>query len=314
MKSNEKLTKNIFVIPLTLLCCFLWGSAFPCIKIGYKLFDIVSDDSASQLLFAGIRFAIAGLMVIIINSIGKKKIITPKKEELSIIAKVSVFQTILQYIFFYLGTARTSGVNSSIIVASNVFFSLIFSTIFFHQEKLKINKVIGCIIGFTGVIIIIAGSGTISSIVSLKGEGFVLVSAVSSSLSTVLLKKYGETSDPVMISGYQFFFGGIVMTVTGLMFGGRITAVTHKGLIILFYLAVISSVAYTLWGILLKYNPVSKITVIGFMNPVFGVLLSTIFLGESKEAFGIYGVFALILVCAGIFIVNKEFKDKRRDI
>ena len=35
-----------------LVCCALWGSAFPCIKIGYGLFGIPAHDSASQLLFA----------------------------------------------------------------------------------------------------------------------------------------------------------------------------------------------------------------------------------------------------------------------
>ncbi len=38
-------------------------------------------------------------------------------------------------------------------------------------------------------------------------------------------------------------------------------------------------------GILLKHNPVSKLSVIGLMNPVFGVLLSAVFLGEAAEAF-----------------------------
>lgn len=310
MKLNEKLTKNIFVIPLTLLCCFLWGSAFPCIKTGYKLYEISSDDSASQLLFAGIRFTLAGIMVIAINSLFSKKIILPEKKNIGIVMKVSLFQTILQYLFFYLGTARTSGVNSSIIVASNVFFSMIFSTLIFHQEKLRINKIAGCILGFAGVVIIIAGGGKISSVMSMKGEGFVLISAVSSSLSTVLMKKYSSKANPVMISGYQFFFGGIIMAVFGLLFGGKITHITFSGIILLFYLAVISSVAYTLWGVLLKYNPVSKIVVMGFMNPVFGVLLSAIFLGENKEAFGIYGIAALLLVCIGIFLVNKEFKKE----
>ena len=44
--------------------------------------------------------------------------------------------------------------------------------------------------------------------------------------------------------------------------------------------------------------------VFGFMNPVFGVLLSALFLGESSQAFGLTGVAALLLVCVGIMIVN----------
>ena len=74
---------------------------------------------------------------------------------------------------------------------------------------------------------------------------------------------------------------------------------------LLLYMAMISAVAYTLWGVLLKYNPVSRVSVFGFMNPVFGVLLSALILGESAQALSIYALAALVLVSLGIYVVNK---------
>ena len=74
---------------------------------------------------------------------------------------------------------------------------------------------------------------------------------------------------------------------------------------LLLYMAMISAVAYTLWGVLLKYNPVSRVSVFGFMNPVFGVLLSALILGESAQALSIYALAALVLVSMGIYVVNK---------
>ena len=71
-------------------------------------------------------------------------------------------------------------------------------------------------------------------------------------------------------------------------------------------MAMISAVAYTLWGILLKYNPVGKVAVFGFTNPIFGVILSAVFLGEKNQAFGVQGLVALVLVSVGIFMVNKS--------
>ena len=71
-------------------------------------------------------------------------------------------------------------------------------------------------------------------------------------------------------------------------------------------MAMISAVAYSLWGILLKYNPVSRIAVFGFMNPVFGVILSALLLGENNQAFSLYGLAALVLVSLGIFLVNRR--------
>ena len=68
-------------------------------------------------------------------------------------------------------------------------------------------------------------------------------------------------------------------------------------------------VAYSLWGILLKYNPVSKVAVFGFMNPVFGVILSALLLGEGAQAAGVKSLIALLLVSIGIYVVNKKEGD-----
>lgn len=87
---------------------------------------------------------------------------------------------------------------------------------------------------------------------------------------------------------------------------GKLTVITGKGISMLIYLALVSAVAYSIWGILLKYNPVSKVAIFGFVNPISGVILSSIFLDEKGQSFGMKGIFALILVCIGIFIVNYQ--------
>ena len=87
------------------------------------------------------------------------------------------------------------------------------------------------------------------------------------------------------------------------MMGGRIHTASMPAMILLIYMALISAVAYTLWGILLKYNPVSKVSIFGFTNPVFGVILSAIILREGN-VFGMKDLIALVLVSIGILIVN----------
>lgn len=72
----------------------------------------------------------------------------------------------------------------------------------------------------------------------------------------------------------------------------------------LVYLALLSAAAYSLWGILLKYNPVSRVSIYNFMTPVFGVLLSWLMLTEASNVKVINVVISLLLVCAGIFLLN----------
>ena len=304
IKSNTTiLTKNWCVCILAVFCCLLWGSAFPSIKIGYELFQIPSSDIATQILFAGYRFALAGIIVVIIGSFMKGQFLLPSRSSIPKIVKICLLQTVVQYFFFYIGMAHTTGVKGSIITASNAFISIIFSSLIFKLETLDFRKILGCIVGFAGVVIInLSGSSTGVSF-NLIGDGFIVLSTSASALAAIFMKRYSQNDDPVLLSGYQFMFGGIIMAVLAYIAGGRLHIYNLGGLLLLFYLALLSAVAYTIWGILLKHNPISKVTVFGFSNPVFGVILSTLILKEGN-AFGMRAVIALLLVCIGIFIVN----------
>ena len=253
-KSKQILQSPMIVTAFAIFCCLLWGSAFPCIKLGYQLFAISSGDIASQILFAGIRFTFAGILTILAGSLIQKKFLVPKKESLSKILKLSMFQTVLQYLFFYIGLAHTTGVKGSIVNAVNVFFSILVSCLMFRLEKLDQKKLIGCIIGF---------------------------------------------------------IGGLVMAAAGLCFDGKISVVTVSGLLLLLYMAFISAGAYTIWSLLLKYNPVSKVAVFGFCTPIFGVILSAILLGE-QTGIQLKTVAALVFVCAGIIVVNSKRRKFNR--
>ena len=151
---------------------------------------------------------------------------------------------------------------------------------------------------------------------SFMGEGFVFIAQLFYAISSALIKKYSKKYNVVTMSGYQFMAGGVIRILIGVMGGGSIVgglvrdgaftmSIAVPAVALLLYMAMISAVAYTLWGVLLKYNPVSRVSVFGFMNPVFGVLLSALILGESAQALSIYALAALVLVSLGIYVVNK---------
>ena len=123
------------------------------------------------------------------------------------------------------------------------------------------------------------------------------------------MKIFSKDENPVALSGWQFLIGGLIMMLCGYAAGGRLTVWTGKGVLLLLYMAMISAVAYSLWSILLKYNPVSKVAVFGFMNPVCGVILSAVLLGETGSL-SVMSVAALVLVCMGIYIVNRPEKTE----
>ena len=301
-------SKTPILILIALICCALWGSATPAIKTGYQLLDV--SGVPSIMLFAGIRFAAAGVLTVIIFSIARRKLLYPKLENVPKVLTVSAFQTVIQYIFFYLGLALTTGVKGTVTSGSGAFFAVIIASLIFKQEKLTAKKIIACIIGFAGIVIINFNGLTLTNDpMDLLGVGSVLLSTISSSFSSVLIKRYSKDEDPVTISGYQFIVGGIFMIIVGLIFGGKITVSDASGVLILLYLALLSAVAYSLWGILLKHNPVSRVTVFNFTTPIFGTLLTILLLpGENSALAPVNLVITLILVSAGIFLLNYQPK------
>ena len=94
------------------------------------------------------------------------------------------------------------------------------------------------------------------------------------------------------------------MAIVAFIMGGHIELWGLASVGVLVYLAFLSAIAYSLWGVLLKYNPVSKVTVYSFMIPVFGVLLSALMLTEQSNVSAIILVITLILICTGIMLLN----------
>ena len=313
IKEPEKFfSKNYIVCIGAIICCILWGSAFPCVKIGYRLFEIDTESVPSLMLFAGMRFLLAGVLVIIFGCITQRRFIYPKPSDIWRVGLVSVFQTIAQYTFFYIGLAHTAGVKASVLNGLGVFFTILSACFIFRTEKFNLVKLAGCILGFGGVILInIGGDFTFSF--SMLGEGFVILSGLSSAVAAGFVKVFSKREDTAVLCGYQFFFGGIVLAVIGLAAGGKIGYTGVGGIFMLLYLAFLSACAFTLQGFLLKYNPVSKVAVFKSTNPVFGAVFSAIILGESKQLLSVFTLIALILVCLGIFIINK-FGEKRLKI
>lgn len=295
-------TNGLVVVLIAVLCNCLWGSAIPAIKIGYRLFNI-TDSVSTKLLFAGIRFVIAGIMVLIVYIFMNKKLPVLKKKYIIPVTGLAIVQTTIQYIFFYIGVANCAAANGSIVNSCTTFISVILAHFIYKNDRLDYNKVIGCIIGFSGVLICTIGPGAQTSThVSILGEGFVIIAALAFSISGVMSKYVTKKVDSVITTGYNLLIGGIILMITGIVAGGHFDTVTGAGIVVMAYLALLSAVAFTLWTILLKYNKIGRICIYNFVIPVSGIFLAGIVLHEDIWHLRYFS--ALLLVSAGIIIVN----------
>lgn len=301
---NENVFKNIYVIMiLALICCFLWGSAFPSVKIGYEVFSIGVGDTYKKLVFAGYRFFLSSMMIFLFCALTGRSL-KVKKQDILKVTFLGIMQTSIQYLFFYIGLSNTSGTKGSILAATTTFFSVILSSFFYKEDKLTFKKLIGVILGFTGVTIINMNGGKIQGGFTFTGEGFILISSLVGALAAIYTKKIAKDIPPFIVSGYQLFIGSIFLILIGHLGGSGGLDFTSKGTILLLYLGFISAAAFSIWTVLLKYNGVGKITIYKFCIPLFGILLSYIFLGE--RALGLNVILATALVVSGIIIINKS--------
>lgn len=302
------LQRGPIIILLALFCTILWGTAYPAVKIGYELFAIDSANDFGKLLFAGLRFTLAGLMTLAVSVILQKKLLIPQRQHWCGIALLGLVQTTGQYIFFYLGLSNTTGVKGSILYALATFFVVIFAHFLFPDDKMNLQKILGCCIGFVGVLLITFDGTGLGGGFTFTGEGFIMLSTLSSALGALISRSVAQGQDPVVVTGYQLTGGGLILIFIGLIGHGHFDSITAPGILLLLYMAFLSAAAFTVWTMLLKYNPASKIAVYNFLIPIFGTTFSVMFLNES--IFNLRSLLALILACAGIYIVNKEFKGQ----
>lgn len=298
--------KPSVLVSLALLCTALWGSASPTIKISYELFRIGADDLFSKCLIAGVRFFIAGSIVIVYEWIKNRKVTLLDRKEVPGLFGLGIVQTALQYLLFYVGLGFTTGAKGALFSSLDGFFIVLITPLIVEGQKLTPMKIFGCLLGLAGLILTSTGTD-ISQLAgfSLKGEGAVAMSSFLFAVSFFYAKKLMTGMSAQTVTGWQMVMGAAVLLLVGILGGGRMYMGSGiKAILVLAYLCLLSSVAYTLWSVLMKYNPINKVSILKLFTPIFGAVLSSIILKETP--FGLINVIALILVCSGIWCINRE--------
>lgn len=302
---KESIYKNKFTFfLLALTATALWGTAFPGIKLGYDWFEITS--TGSKIMFGGVRFIIAGILVLGVYAIKNKKLPIFSKKQAGLILSLSFVQIAGDYFFYYIGLSSTQGSVASVLNSFDTFCCVFAVSLFFKDDKLTFKKALGCLVGFAGIILVNLGGGAFSF--KLTAEGFILISAVFSAFGIIINKKAAMKADPLIVTGYYLLIGGIILTVISVFMGGKISFASAKADACLLYLSLVSALAFLIWSNLLKHNNVSKTSMFKLMTPIFGNIFSALVLGEN--IFSPVHIVSVLLVAAGIGIVNSADNKK----
>ena len=294
---KELLNKKWFAAVGAIICTALWGSAYPVIKYSYAQLNIVSV--ADKLTFAGARFLIAGVMVFIAAWIIRKKPPTIPRNLIGGAILYGAVQTGLMYILNYIGVANTSATKTSILTAASAFFAVLLAPLVFKGERLTVLKVIGVILGFSGIIVV--NLPGLDGGFAFMGEGLVLIAALLNTAGGFIGKRIagGRVFE---MTAYQLIFGALLILAVALPMGGSFV-LTVESLLLTLYLAFVSAAAFTLWTALLTRHDAGKILVFNLLIPVFGAIWSYLILGE-RQIFDPLYLLSVIMIACGIFFVN----------
>jgi len=300
-------TKSIFQRPLwvavfALTAAIAWGWAYPLIKLGYSEFAITADMTGSKMLFAGIRFCLSGLIIFAIASAKKRNFKVRKPTDWWYILLFCMMNTTLHYAFFYFGLSHSEGSRAAILNSLSVFSVVIFACLFFKSDRMTANKVIGCVIGFAGIVSLNLG-GADSGRFSLLGDGMIILNALCGASASLLTRGLGKRVDVFVGTGYSLAIGGALLIIPGLLLGGDLPQNTPLGIIYLLLLITISTLGFTLYNKLLTCNPVGKVAIYNSLIPIVGAITSCLCLGET---FHFKYMIAGVLAAGGIYIINKS--------
>ena len=296
---NEKLRPL-----LAILCALGWSLAYPFIKLGYGELQIDASDLGSKILFAGIRFFAAGLLVLAFSAVQKRKLAVTRKEVpwLTLFALVN---TALHYLFSYIGLSYIPSARSTILDSMGSFFLIILSGLFLEDDTFSVKKIAGCLLGFCGILTIsITPGGGLFSGISFLGDGMILLNACCAAGGGILTRFISKKMDMMTATGYGMSAGGLMLLLVGLMVGVRQPwNLSLWGVTILFVLVLISAVCFGIYNMLLANHPISKVAIYNSLIPVFGVMFSSLLL---KEPFSWQYILAAGLTAAGVYVVNRK--------
>ena len=280
---KEKLIFSFLVV----LTTGLMGSSFVVAKIGLTYI--------SPLLLAGIRFVIAGSIMLVFVRLFKRKQPANRSEWGKLIL-IGAIQTagVMGSIFLSLRTI-TSG-ESAILTFMNPLLVVLIGTLALGI-RYRMVQWTGVLIGFTGVFIAMGSHLTIEI-----GTFLGFLSAVFWAVGTLIIKKWGKLFDIWVMTAYQMFFGGLILLVGSVFLETSRLVINSNSILILLWLAIPASIIqFTVWFYLLQKGDSGKVSAFLFLAPLFGILFGWLVLGEQL---GLPLLVGGSLIFAGIFLVN----------
>lgn len=281
----------------------VWGSTWLAVKIGL--------ETAPPFWFATIRFIIAFVVLGVIILI-RKPDYSLVKRNLGKIFAAGFLAYGFCYATIYWGQRFISSGTASVLFASIPFFVALFSVRMLPDEKVTPIKVIGMVLGFSGLVVIFFGDISLHGSDALWGATMIVVSSSAAGFTAVFVKRHLREVDSLLLTHTQMIPGLLFLLILALIFEDfSAFDLSANTILPALYLAIFGT-AFAFWGyfyLLARINAV-KLSLIGFLTPVIALCLGWLVLDETITIRFAGGI---ALVLAGIWFASREPKPSTAD-
>jgi drug/metabolite transporter (DMT)-like permease len=304
MKNSSIFQDKRMKVFLAVFVMIGWSLAYPLIKLGYQEFQIDGTDLGGKILFAGVRFFMAGTAVTLYCHFKKIKSDITDSGDIAWLVLLGIVNTALHYMFAYIGLGYNSSARSTILDSMGGFILILLSTLLFPDDKMNWRKALGIILGVAGIISInIQPGADFFSDITFMGDGMILLNACCTALGGLITSVVSRRMNITRATGYSMQIGGALLLLTALVIRPRTAWVfTPAGIFILLCLITISAVCFAIYNALLSCHPISEIAIYNALIPVLGVIFAAILLHEELRP---QYIIAVIMVALGIHIANQ---------
>ena len=289
----EKRDNTIF---WAIVACLLWSTVYAVIKVGLQ-YD-------TPLHFAGIRFIIAGILILPFT-VKPSVFLSMVREHWKIILWVTLLQILVNYTLFYLGLNLVPGALGAVIVGSQPLFTAVVAAIMNEGERLTRKKIVTIITGISGVVLISTGRQALKlgTAIELLGVFLILGANIATATSNVIVSLKSKGLNPMVLSSTTLFIGGIIIYLMSIPIEGLSQASKPPVYwVSLLWLCFVGACAFSMWFKLLQrpHVKVSELNLWKFIIPVAGAVLSWIIVpGEKPELLTISG---MIIICGSLIV------------
>jgi drug/metabolite transporter (DMT)-like permease len=258
-----------------LTLCGIWGSTWLAIKLGLR--------DLPPITFAGIRFALAGLVLFAIIRISRLSL--PRSRRDWLLLGYTGFLTItINYALVFWGEQFISSGLAALLSATVPLFGLPLAHRYLRTEPLTLWKVVGVVLGLVGVAIVFSGELGIGGPTALWASAGIILAALMTAHAGVLIKAGGTHIEPAVLAGVQMLGGCIPLLLAGILLEGNPLRFhwTPLAVATLAYLTVLGSViAFLMYYWLIRHTEVSRVLMIPLVTPLVAVLFGVFLGGET---------------------------------